>query len=98
MTIYVDPLSGLYNRRYMEYVLNQMKKYTKENAYSIMIGVNVFKSINDNYGQFQGDHAIHMISELLLSSLNRNQLAIRYTGDEFIILYKIAMLLKWKCL
>lgn len=98
MTIYVDPLSGLYNRRYMEYVLNQMKKYTKENAYSIMIGVNVFKSINDNYGHFQGDHAIHMISELLSSSLNRNQLAIRYTGDEFIILYKIAMLLKWKCL
>ena len=84
MNAYVDSLSGLYNRRYMDHILSTFKKRGQQNVYGIMIDVNDFKSINDHYGHFQGDNAIRIIGEILTKSLDEHCLAIRYAGDEFI--------------
>lgn len=86
MNAYVDSLSGLYNRRYMDHILSTFKKRGQQNVYGIMIDVNDFKSINDHYGHFQGDNAIRIIGEILTKSLDEHCLAIRYAGDEFIFL------------
>ena len=81
----VDPLSGLYNRRYMDCILSQIKQDMKHCIYGIMIDVNDFKKINDEYGHSQGDDAIRKIGTILNNSVPENGLAIRYAGDEFIV-------------
>lgn len=81
----VDPLSGLYNRRYMDCILNQFNQNMKGCIYGIMMDVNDFKRINDVYGHSKGDDAIRAIGMILNDSTPDNGLAIRYAGDEFII-------------
>lgn len=81
----VDPLSGLYNRRYMDCILSQFKQNMKNCIYGIMIDVNDFKKINDQCGHSQGDDAIRRIGAILNDSISENGLAIRYAGDEFIL-------------
>ena len=81
----VDPLSGLYNRRYMDCIISQFKQNMKYCIYGIMIDVNDFKRINDVYGHSKGDDAIRAIGMILTDSIPDNGLAIRYAGDEFIV-------------
>ena len=88
MNAFVDSLSGLYNRRYMDCVLSRIKRNSKAPLYGIMIDVNDFKKINDDYGHSKGDDAIHNIGRILYASIPDNGIAIRYAGDEFIILLR----------
>ena len=81
----VDPLSGLYNRIYMDCIISQFKQNMKYCIYGIMIDVNDFKRINDVYGHSKGDDAIRAIGMILTDSIPDNGLAIRYAGDEFIV-------------
>lgn len=84
---FVDSLSGLYNRRYMYHILNQfMKKSPSSSIWGIMIDVNNFKHINDVYGHAKGDDAIRHIGMILLDSIPDNGIAVRYAGDEFVLL------------
>ena len=82
---FVDTLSGLYNRRYMDYILSRFKKNPNPQVYGIMIDVNNFKKINDLYGHSIGDDAIRRIGQILSEAVPDNGIAIRYAGDEFII-------------
>jgi diguanylate cyclase (GGDEF)-like protein len=84
--VYEDSLSGLYNRRYMEYILNRWTKNSTRNIYGIMFDANGFKQINDIYGHNTGDDAIRRIGMILGDATPDNGAAIRYAGDEFIIL------------
>ena len=82
----IDSLSGLFNRRYMSSLLNDVKYDIRKSFYGIMIDVNDFKSINDNYGHGKGDEAIRIMGDVLSSSIPNGAIAIRYAGDEFMIL------------
>ena len=88
LNIFEDSLSGLYNRRYMDCILSQAKRNAGVEIFGIMIDVNDFKQINDVYGHSKGDQAIQDIGSILSDSVPDRGLAIRYAGDEFIILLR----------
>ncbi|MBQ5462736.1 MAG: GGDEF domain-containing protein [Fibrobacter sp.] len=84
--IYHDQLTGLFNRSYMNYL---MKKYVNRPNLSItgiMIDLNGFKHINDEFGHAVGDDALLMSARILKSAVSDMGSVIRYAGDEFIIL------------
>ena len=84
--LYMDELSGLYNRRYFNAVLAKQKITDKISIYGIMMDINDFKSINDNFGHNMGDKAITTMGNILFRSIPDRGMAIRYAGDEFIVL------------
>ena len=89
LNFYTDSLSMLYNRRYLDRVLRQVAHNAIPNVYGIMIDVNDFKHINDDYGHAAGDRAIQYIARILSQSIPSSALAIRYAGDEFILLLRV---------
>lgn len=82
----IDSLSGLFNRRYLDSVLRQAERRQRETIYGIMIDMNDFKQINDCFGHSKGDVAIRAMGDILSRSIVDNCAAIRYAGDEFIVL------------
>ncbi|MGN8777924.1 GGDEF domain-containing protein [Blautia sp. HCP3S3_C12] len=84
--LYMDELSGLYNRRYLNAVLTERKITIGKSLYGIMMDVNDFKYLNDNFGHSMGDKAICTLGNILLRSIPDGGIAIRYAGDEFIVL------------
>lgn len=82
----VDSLSGLYNRRYLDNILEHLKRDPKRSVYGVMMDVNGFKKINDSFGHSEGDKVIRNIGRILSDSIPECGIAIRYAGDEFILL------------
>ena len=85
-SLYMDELSGLYNRRYFNAVVAEKKIASHKSLYGIMMDVNDFKCINDNLGHSTGDKAICTLGNILIRSIPDAGMAIRYAGDEFIVL------------
>ena len=85
-SLYMDELSGLYNRRYLNAILTEKKITSGKSLYGIMMDVNSFKYINDNFGHSMGDKAICTLGNILFRSIPDCGMAIRYAGDEFIVL------------
>lgn len=85
-SLYMDELSGLYNRRYLNAILTEKKITSGKSLYGIMMDVNGFKHINDNFGHSMGDKAICTLGNILSRSIPDGGMAIRYAGDEFIVL------------
>lgn len=86
-----DALTGLYNRFGLEYYglpLFQDSKESLSNCVIIFVDVNRMKYINDNFGHLHGDLTLRTISSSILATIPDNWLAIRYGGDEFVILGK----------
>lgn len=90
--IYRDALSGLFNRRYLDRMLEKLGTSTgtgtarAKTLYGIMMDINDFKSINDTFGHSTGDRAIYVLGDILYRSIPEGALALRYAGDEFIVL------------
>ena len=83
-----DPLTNLFNRRYMEEALRMglfNAQRTGRPLSIIMADVDNFKQINDRYGHGQGDKVLIKVSQLFANSIRRNDIACRYGGDEFIL-------------
>ena len=76
--IYMDELSGLYNRRYPKAVLAKRKNTDANSLYGIMMDVNDFKYINDSFGHSMGDKAISTMGNILFKSIPDAGIAIRY--------------------
>lgn len=85
-SIYHDELTHLNNRRLLIKVVSD--KMRNENPWSlVMVDINSFKSINDNYGHTEGDNALVEVAGVLdLLSRENGYSAYRYGGDEFTIL------------
>ena len=84
-----DGMTGLYNRRFLEEFIDKVMKQTlRENgSYSVlMIDIDFFKLVNDNYGHDAGDIVIKGLASILESNIRASDLAIRYGGEEFTIL------------
>jgi diguanylate cyclase (GGDEF)-like protein len=85
---YVDVLSGLYNRQYLNNLLLMYseRKDTDAVPVGIMLDIDNFKSINDQFGHAVGDEAIFTAGKILHAAVHDKGKAFRYGGDEFIIL------------
>lgn len=84
-----DGMTGLYNRRFLEEFIDKiMGQVKRENeTYSIMmLDVDFFKAVNDTYGHDVGDIVIKEIAKVLQENIREADLAIRYGGEEFIIM------------
>jgi len=86
---YRDPLTGVYNRRYLEEVgkkeIGRAKRY-KTPFSVIMIDINRFKDVNDQFGHSKGDEILKNVASVLGRSCRESDMIIRYGGDEFVVL------------
>lgn len=82
---FIDDLSGLYNRKYMNHYLNKLQNAKNKHVYGFLLDVNDFKVINDTYGYLSGDRAIIHIGKILQNTIGNGCVAIRMGGDEFVI-------------
>jgi len=84
-----DPLTKLYNRKFLQEFLIQEVKRSKRYSYPIsflMVDINHFKAINDLFGHPVGDRVLKKVSELLRNCVRKEvDKIIRYGGDEFLI-------------
>ncbi|MDG5787459.1 GGDEF domain-containing protein [Evansella sp. AB-P1] len=85
-----DPLTGLYNRmKFMTFVkieLERMKKKDRPLACLLIIDIDQFKRINDNYGHPVGDYVLKKIAAIIQDTVNDIGISARLGGEEFIIL------------
>lgn len=86
---FVDPLTGIYNRRYFEERLS--REISRAERYHrpfqlLLIDVDNFKNINDTRGHPFGDYVLQQIARILKEELRRSDVVARYGGDEFIVL------------
>lgn len=83
-----DPLTHLYNRRYMTETLDlelrraERKKLT---AGIIMVDIDHFKDFNDRFGHAAGDELLRALGDLLHAHLRAGDIACRYGGEEFVL-------------
>jgi diguanylate cyclase (GGDEF)-like protein len=84
-----DPLTGLANRRYfLDQSELEIKKATRNGLplSLIMIDLDRFKRINDNYGHQAGDHILQESALLLKNVCRETDLVSRFGGEEFLVL------------
>jgi len=84
-----DSLTGLYNRRHFEDVFELSRKRAQrynESFHIVVIDLDHFKSINDQYGHQIGDAVLVDFARRMTSSLRDSDIIARYGGDEFILL------------
>jgi diguanylate cyclase (GGDEF)-like protein/PAS domain S-box-containing protein len=84
-----DPLTGLYNRRYMEEALQQHLSRVTRHLHPlgvIMIDIDHFKGFNDRYGHRAGDGVLRELGKFLQSHIRAGDIACRYGGEEFLLI------------
>ena len=79
--VYRDALTGVFNRHYLDFVLNSWGGNS-----GIMVDMDYFKEINDHYGHSHGDEALRDLAGILTEAGPDGSVAIRFAGDEFILL------------
>jgi diguanylate cyclase (GGDEF)-like protein/PAS domain S-box-containing protein len=84
-----DPLTGLYNRRYLEDSLARELYRAKRRNTSLcvsMLDIDHFKYINDTFGNAAGDALLRELGRILRERLRMSDIACRYGGDEFVLI------------
>ncbi len=85
----IDPLTGLKNRRAFEVEMQQhlgSAGKLNDNLCLIMVDIDHFKKINDNYGHLFGDKVLKSVAAVLMSNLKGKDTVARIGGEEFAIL------------
>lgn len=84
-----DPLTGLYNRRHfnamLDYEIGRSERHNHEFSI-LLLDLDDFKDINDSYGHPTGDDALCGVAEVLREHVRKGDLACRIGGDEFVVL------------
>jgi diguanylate cyclase (GGDEF)-like protein len=80
-----DPLTGLFNRSYMQECLNRELGYISTLGI-ILIDLDYFKKINDNFGHQAGDFVLQEVSKFLIENTRSSDIVCRYGGEELIII------------
>ena len=85
-----DWLSGLRTRQYMMDYMKRIEKMSIRNQglAGILLDVDEFKAINDNYGHLEGDIAIRTIGRILHESIAKRDFVVRFAGDEFVVVLR----------
>jgi diguanylate cyclase (GGDEF)-like protein len=91
-----DPLTGLYNRRFMEESLRlQLRRVARRSGHSLallIVDIDHFKRINDQYGHQIGDQALCWLARQFRAFVRESDVVCRYGGEEFILLFPDAPL------
>ncbi len=85
-----DPLTGLYNRQFMDELLEKEWYRSKRSNAPVsmaMVDIDDFKKINDTYGHKAGDHVLMRIADAFKTNLRRNDYVARYGGEEFAFIF-----------
>lgn len=86
---FTDGLTGLYNRKYLEETLKKLVPQTKRNNKKIgllMLDMDHFKAVNDEYGHDIGDKVLKELARILNENLRESDIIVRYGGEEFMVL------------
>lgn len=92
-----DFLTGLYNVREFDRVFNDLTRWAREQGEPLsllLIDIDYFKKINDNYGHSEGDHVLRDLGALLWSTCRGTDKIFRIGGEEMAILLPDCDLLK----
>ncbi|MDX1661631.1 MAG: sensor domain-containing diguanylate cyclase [Gemmatimonadota bacterium] len=84
-----DPLTGAYNRRYLERMLPNEKERAERYDHPIgllLFDLDDFKRINDEYGHLRGDEVLTAFAQSLMSTVRKIDPVVRFGGDEFLVL------------
>lgn len=84
-----DPLTGLYNRRYMEESLERELHRAIRKAFPVgimMLDIDHFKDFNDTFGHEAGDMVLRDLGILLQNQIREEDIACRFGGEEFILI------------
>jgi diguanylate cyclase (GGDEF)-like protein/PAS domain S-box-containing protein len=84
-----DSLTGLYNRRYLDEMLERELARARRENYPVsvmMIDIDHFKNFNDIHGHQAGDEILKALGALLRNGIRQGDIACRYGGDEFIVI------------
>ena len=79
--LYIDPVTGVYNRRYFEDEIRNMQN----SAGVAMIDLDDFKLYNDIYGHDMGDQVLCIVADVIKNCIRKTDKLIRYGGDEFLL-------------
>lgn len=83
-----DPLTGLYNRRYLQESLFREMAHSKRNQSTLavmMIDVDHFKKFNDTFGHHAGDVVLQHVARVIEACFRRSDIACRFGGEEFTV-------------
>lgn len=83
---YKDPLTGSYNRYYLETIRKEFAGKNSGYLAAMMLDMNQFKLINDNFGHNAGDEALSVVANICKEAVQPSGIVIRYAGDEFILI------------
>jgi diguanylate cyclase (GGDEF)-like protein len=84
-----DPLTGLYNRRYMEDALDRyvsLAERTGNSTAVVMIDLDNFKRLNDENGHAKGDAVLRDVAAQLIGGLRPSDVVARYGGEELMVI------------
>jgi diguanylate cyclase (GGDEF)-like protein len=82
-----DPLTGAFNRSYLNAKLDEVLEVARRNGSEVAIGMadlDFFKKVNDNFGHPAGDHVLKTFTEILTDVIAGNGFVARYGGEEFV--------------
>lgn len=83
-----DPLTGLYNRRFLDETLNrELQRAGRDDSpvSVLMLDIDHFKSFNDRYGHAAGDAALRDVVVRVLEGIRGEDVAVRYGGEELVV-------------
>lgn len=83
-----DPLTGLFNRRYLKETLEREISRARRDGSSIgimIMDIDEFKNVNDSFGHTAGDRFLQAVGELLRANIRTEDIVCRYGGEEFVI-------------
>ena len=85
----IDPLTNVYNRRYMYTYLTEQVEIAKAHGTPLSVAlfdIDKFKLLNDNYGHLLGDDVLKALSHILKNACRTGEIVARYGGEEFIMI------------
>jgi diguanylate cyclase (GGDEF)-like protein/PAS domain S-box-containing protein/putative nucleotidyltransferase with HDIG domain len=88
-TFYLDPLTKIYNYRYLLQKLRrelELAKRGRNKLSGLLLDIDNFQFINDTYGYIEGDRIIKNISELLKNYIRKTDIVGRYADDSFLVI------------
>ena len=103
---YTDPLTGVWNRRYLEEILTaesgqvlrnyerarggDIRKMDHRDLVFLMVDVDFFKEVNDLHGHPAGDRLLQLVAERLSRVVRKSDVLVRWGGEEFLIMSRSA--------
>ena len=83
-----DPLTKLYNRRYLVKLVEEWMRIPGKNFWIILMDVDDFKAVNDTYGHGYGDDVLREAGRLMLREMEGRGIASRFGGEEFMLVFE----------